>query len=356
MSGKVKLDISESAETLKTLLKQQKTATGKERVQALYLLKTKQVETVQHLAVVLGRNRVTLQRWLSRYRSGGLNQLLEVGKSTGRTPLIPVEVVERLKQELREPEGFSSYEEVRLWLAAELGIQVKYDVVHNLVHDKLKADLKVARPKSNEQEPGAVETFKKELNQKITSVVEEVKKQSKKFKKIRYWCEDETRLGLRTVQRRKLTSRGVKPVGSLQFRREKYYVYGVVEPLSGENFFRELSHLDSECFQEFLNDFAKSYSEDIHIIQLDNGSFHTTSKLKVPENIILLFQPAHSPELNPIERLWEHLKGFLSWEIFNNLDALKTKVRQILNSFSEKTIKNLTGWKYIFNALEVANI
>jgi len=34
----------------------------------------------------------------------------------------------------------SSYEEVRLWLAAELGIQVKYDVVHNLVHEKLKAD------------------------------------------------------------------------------------------------------------------------------------------------------------------------------------------------------------------------
>jgi len=40
----------------------------------------------------------------------------------------------------------SSYEEVRLWLAAELGIQVKYDVVHNLVHEK--ADKKVARPKA----------------------------------------------------------------------------------------------------------------------------------------------------------------------------------------------------------------
>jgi len=37
------------------------------------------------------------------------------------------------------------YEEVRLWLAAELGIQVKYDVVHNLVHEKLKAEKKVAR-------------------------------------------------------------------------------------------------------------------------------------------------------------------------------------------------------------------
>jgi len=38
--------------------------------------------------------------------SGGLNQLLEVGKSTGRTALIPEWAVERLKQELLEPEGF----------------------------------------------------------------------------------------------------------------------------------------------------------------------------------------------------------------------------------------------------------
>jgi len=97
-----------------------------------------------------------------------LNQL-EVGKSTGRTALIPEWAVERLKQELLEPEGFSSYEEVRLWLAAELGIQVKYDVVHNLVHEKLKADKKV-ETKSSEQEPGAVENFKRtgsKVNQRI---------------------------------------------------------------------------------------------------------------------------------------------------------------------------------------------
>jgi len=68
---------------------------------------------------------------------------------------------------------------------------------------------------------------------------------------------------------------GVKPVGSLQ-----YYVYGVVEP-GGDNFFREISHLDTVCFQEFLNDF-RGISEDLHIIQLD-GSFHTTPKLKAPK-------------------------------------------------------------------------
>lgn len=57
--------------------------------------------------------------------------------------------------------------------------------------------------------------------------------------------------------------------------------------------------------------FKRTYPEDVHIIQLD-GSFHTTSKLKVPENIILLFQPAHCPELNPIERVWQARKSLSS--------------------------------------------
>lgn len=161
MSGVVKIDITESSETLKTLLAQQKTARGKERVQALYLLKTKQVETVQHLAVVLGRNRVTVQRWLHKYRTGGVDKLLEVHKSQGRPMVIPEWAIAALKQELLDSYGFSSYGEVQTWLQAVLGIEVNYHVVHNLVRYKLKAKLKAARPKSYEQDPKAVETFKK---------------------------------------------------------------------------------------------------------------------------------------------------------------------------------------------------
>jgi len=59
MSGRVKLNITESTETLKTF-RATKQQVGRKEYKH-YLLKTKQVETVQHLAVVLGRNRVTVQ-------------------------------------------------------------------------------------------------------------------------------------------------------------------------------------------------------------------------------------------------------------------------------------------------------
>lgn len=75
MAGVYKLEIQEDEKTLKQLLCQQRTATGKERVQLLYLLKSKQATTVQQAACLLGRHRVTLQEWLQRYREGGIDSL-----------------------------------------------------------------------------------------------------------------------------------------------------------------------------------------------------------------------------------------------------------------------------------------
>lgn len=161
MTGVVKINITETASDLKKLLKQQKTAYALERLQALYLLKTQQVETVQHLAVVLGKSRVTVQRWLQRYREGGLSRLLEQHPRTGRPKIISLEVRERLLLELAQPEGFESYGEVQTWLKASQGIDASYKVVHDTVRYQLKAKLKVPRPQSIKQSQEAKENFKK---------------------------------------------------------------------------------------------------------------------------------------------------------------------------------------------------
>ncbi len=64
-------------------------------------------------------------------------------------------------------------------------------------------------------------------------------------------------------------------MGKVQWLWEGYYLYGLVEPKSGETFFWEFSHMDSACFQVYLQEFARAYPEDLHIIQLDNGPLHT---------------------------------------------------------------------------------
>lgn len=85
MAGVYKLDIQEGEADLKQLLRRQKTAAAKERVQLLYLLKTQQAGTVQQAAEMLGRaTLVTVQEWLQRYHQGGLNELLSHKKPSGR--------------------------------------------------------------------------------------------------------------------------------------------------------------------------------------------------------------------------------------------------------------------------------
>jgi transposase len=60
----------------------------------------------------------------------------------------------------------------------------------------------------------------------------------------------------------------------------------------------EFSHLDGQCFQIFLDNLAAEYREHLNVVQLDNGKFHHSSQLKIPDNILLVFQPPYSPELN----------------------------------------------------------
>jgi len=161
MAGVYKLDITETAAELKHLLKTQKTASDKERIQLLYLLKTEQATTVQAAAALLGRHRVTLQDWLRLYRQGGLESMLGHKPRTGRRQSIPQWAQDALTKRLHQAEGFNSYGEICQWLETQLGISAPYKTVHQLVHYRLKASPKVARPVSTETTEAKVEAYKK---------------------------------------------------------------------------------------------------------------------------------------------------------------------------------------------------
>jgi transposase len=155
---------------------------------------------------------------------------------------------------------------------------------------------------------------------------------------------------------RLLTACGIKPIGEWQWLFQAFWLYGAVEPITGESFFLQFSHVDTECFQRFLDEFAKTYSDSLNVMQVDNGRFHTSKQLVVPENIILLFQPPYCPELNPIEHLWEYLKADLRWASFKTLEELQIKVGQLLAELTPEIIANITGYPFILDALSVVNI
>ena len=63
--------------------------------------------------------------------------------------------------------------------------------------------------------------------------------------------------------------------------------------------------------------------------------------------MILLFQPAYSPEVNPIERLWGYIKEQLKWLRFEQIEDLRAAVQKELKKLRLEVITSLTGWQFI---------
>ena len=61
------------------------------------------------------------------------------------------------------------------------------------------------------------------------------------YRQVRYWVEDESRFGLHTVERKKITIKGIQPLGIHQYKYDYLWLYGLVEPISGQSFFWEWS-------------------------------------------------------------------------------------------------------------------
>jgi len=87
----------------------------------------------------------------------------------------------------------------------------------------------------------------KKLSQiEIIDVLQKVEKDKARLS--RYWSQDESRFGLKTIAGQILTALGIKPVGPVQWNFQSFYLYDAVEPRSGENFFLEFSRLNADSF------------------------------------------------------------------------------------------------------------
>jgi transposase len=70
-----------------------------------------------------------------------------------------------------------------------------------------------------------------------------------------------------------------------------------------------MTRLDTAAMNLFLAELGRSVAPGAHgIVLMDKAGWHTADDLIVPENLSLVFLPPYSPELNPIERLWLHLR------------------------------------------------
>ena len=100
-------------------------------------------------------------------------------------------------------------------------------------------------------------------------------------------------------------------------------MYGAVSPEDGELFSLVMPYANTECMNVFLDELSKAYPDDYILLLLDNAAWHRSSAMVVPDRIELFPLLPYTPELNPIEMIWDEVreKGFRN-EIFKNLEAV----------------------------------
>ena len=156
---------------------------------------------------------------------------------------------------------------------------------------------------------------------------------------------------MKTLTGKVITAAGVKPTVKVKWGRENFWIYGAIEPLTGEHFLHEYPQLNADYFQEFLDWLSQQLDEDYAILQIDSAPAHISSAIHWPENLIPLVQPPHSPELNPIERLWQFLKQPLKNQFFSDLQALRDRIQELFDQLTLEQVISVSSYNFILEAL-----
>lgn len=138
--------IKENEAELRELLKSSHTVKKQNRLQALYLIVSKQAKSRSQVSKMLGFNRNTISDWFGLYETGGIEKLLDIYKASGAKPQITMAAIAEISRLLQTEKGFRTYKEIHQLVVQKHGIKVSYRAVHNVVRYKLAAKLKVPRP------------------------------------------------------------------------------------------------------------------------------------------------------------------------------------------------------------------
>jgi putative transposase len=141
---------------------------------------------------------------------------------------------------------------------------------------------------------------------------------------------------------------GLRPLVPSHHIREYRYLYGAVEPLTGDSEFLIMPHSNTDCMNVFLAHLSKTYPEDKIVFVCDRASWHRAKTLEIPSNILIIYLPPATPEMNPIEQIWKEVRriGFKN-EVFQSLEKVIDRLCSVICSLSHETIKSITGRDWI---------
>jgi len=158
---------------------------------------------------------------------------------------------------------------------------------------------------------------------------------------IEIWWQDEARVGQKNGIVYQWAQKGSRPRQPKDQRYKNAYLFGAICPARGVGAALVMPFADTDAMQKHLNEISLAVSPGAcAVVLMDRAGWHTTGELKMPRNIIPIFLPSRSPELNPVENIWQYMRdNWLSNRIFENLEAIVDACCDAWNRLIEKPWK-----------------
>jgi len=129
-------------------------------------------------------------------------------------------------------------------------------------------------------------------------------------KPVEVWFTDEARVGQQGTLTRLWAKRGSRPRAARDRRYQGAYLFGAICPERGTRAAVIMPEVNIEAMNEHLAEISQCVSTGaMALLVLDGAGWHSSPRLRVPDNIVLLPLPPYSPELNPVENVWPFLRA-----------------------------------------------
>jgi len=160
---------------------------------------------------------------------------------------------------------------------------------------------------------------------------------------------DEARFGL-INEPKKCWVKGERPTVICQTTQEYTYAFAAANPVNGDMLSLILPYTNTTTMNIFLEELSIRQSDRFTLLFLDQAGWHTAKQLNIPPNIRLAYIPAYSPELNPVEHIWEELREKYFHNIaFDGLSAMEDRLEAGLLDLESDwdLVQSLTGFWWI---------
>ena len=160
--------------------------------------------------------------------------------------------------------------------------------------------------------------------------------------------QDEARFGrISEARRRCWAPFPQRPHAARQVVRQYVYAVVAVSPLDGRLCSLVLPWMNAQTMSLFLRHAARSFATERCVMFLDQAGWHLATELHVPRRIHLCSLPAHSPELNPVENLWKHIRqNYFGQGALDSLQEVEERLCRAFQALDQQpeVVKSLCGY------------